>query len=355
MNINHNKKYMNIKILLYVNYYEEPKKADYQHPIIALADGLNHLNIPYDSNINYYKLKDGSFLFKQKQNLNHNDYDLIFTTYSNGIIEGNKPYPYKSSLLPREVILNKNRKYKLVMLDHSDGFMKYISNSRYFDYYFITNYHKDIIKTIGKNIYPLVFNSTNRIIKATENENKFSDREITLLYSHRCKHANRSYMLDNIYINFNITYFNDNFDVPNNNDEYYLDWAQSGRRHNPQLYETYKKTKVLDCTGGQIIQHKLFGNILSQIDSFRLWEGFFSGCCVLTINLDKFGIKFPVQPINMVHYIGITLDKNIDNKIIKDIFNGTIDIEKIANNGKAWAIENYSPQSLVKHILNITT
>ena len=54
----------------------------------------------------------------------------------------------------------------------------------------------------------------------------------------------------------------------------------------------------------------------------------FSGCCVLTVNLDQFGIKFPVQPINMVHYIGITLDKNIDNKIIKDIFNGTIDIEK---------------------------
>ena len=346
---------MTPKILFYVNYSEGPTKADYaQHPVISCAEGLKKLNIPFHSNINHYKYKDGTYLFQEQKNINHDDYELIITSPSCGLVKGNYCYPNKTSLMPKEVILNLNRKYKTVMLDMHDGFMPYISNSKYFDYYFITSYHENVIKKIGNNIYPLTFGTSNRFIEATKNDNNFSNRTINLLYSHRVNHPIRKYMLDHVYNNFTnlITHFNDNFKEPNENDEHYLDWCQSGRRHNPNYYEALKNSKMVDCTGGLIKSLNNFGYIYSQFDSWKLWETFFAGACVIMIDLDYFGIKVPAQPINMKHYIGITQNKDTDNAIFKDIINEKIDIKKIAEEGKKWAIENYSPDKIAKYILH---
>ena len=49
-----------------------------------------------------------------------------------------------------------------------------------------------------------------------------------------------------------------------------------------------------------------------QNDSWKLWEAFFAGCCVISVNLDLYNIKFPVQPKNMIDYIGITLNEEED-------------------------------------------
>tara|TARA_B100001175_G_scaffold312698_1_gene319124 strand:- start:3042 stop:3302 length:261 start_codon:yes stop_codon:yes gene_type:complete len=79
----------------------------------------------------------------------------------------------------------------------------------------------------------------------------------------------------------------------------------------------------------------------------------FAGCCVIMIDLDLFNIKFPVQPQNMVHYIGITLNPEKDRLLIKNIKNEKIDIEKIAQNGYEFVKKNYSPLGLTKYILEI--
>ena len=61
----------------------------------------------------------------------------------------------------------------------------------------------------------------------------------------------RGYMLElyKIYENF-VTFYNDKFEEPNKTDNYYIDWCQTGRRHNPKFYEILKKSKIVDCTGG---------------------------------------------------------------------------------------------------------
>tara|TARA_Y100000389_G_scaffold190727_1_gene215874 strand:- start:89 stop:271 length:183 start_codon:yes stop_codon:yes gene_type:complete len=58
---------MSVKILFYVNYAGSPSSADYQHSIVACAEGLQKMNIPYHANVNYYMLKDGTYLFKEKK------------------------------------------------------------------------------------------------------------------------------------------------------------------------------------------------------------------------------------------------------------------------------------------------
>jgi hypothetical protein len=243
-----------------------------------------------------------------------------------------KQYPNISSFIPRHVIFKKNRKYKTILLDHSDDLMISLTNAKYYDYYFVTSYHKNTIKKIGNNIYPMVFNSTNKIIKATNNSNIFSNRKTFLLYSHPKRDSITEFMLNNVYSKFSnlIKQFNDT-------------------HHNPSFYESLKNSKIVDCTTGILRE-----NVVRQIDSCKLWEAFFSGCCVVLIDLDYFGIKFPVQPTNMKHYVGITLNEKIDYEIFKDIVNGKINIENIANEGQKWAIENYSPSSFAKYILNTT-
>jgi len=91
--------------------------------------------------------------------------------------------------------------------------------------------------------------------------------------------------------------------------------------------------------------------VLCQIDSFKLWEAFFAGCCVIMIDLDLFNIKWPIQPQNMVHYIGITLNIEKDKLIIENIIKGKLNVEQIANNGYNFMKKNYTPNNFTKYIL----
>ena len=347
------KKYDDKKILFLLNNPGPPDRAQYQHTLISFAEGLKEQNINYDANINYYKTSDEKYLFNKIDNINYNNYDYIITSPNSHYL---KECHYKENdniFITKEYLSKKNRNYKLVMIDWSDGFFNFIEYLEYYDFYFKSTYQNNILPNINKNIYPCVFNSTNRIINATKNNNNWESRTINLLYSHRVSHEIRGYMLE-LYKNYDsfITFYNDNFKIPNINDIYYNDWCQTGRRHNPDFYETLKKTKIVDCSGGFIknINNEL---VLCQIDSFKLWESFFAGCCVIMMDLDLFNIKFPVQPENMIHYIGITLNSEKDKLIIEDIINGKIDIKKIAQNGYDFVKKHYSPIEFSKYILNI--
>ena len=341
----------NPKILFYVNYAGPPKSADYQHCMIAIAEGLQANNIPYDSNETYYKVGN-SYLFQKKDNICHDDYDYIITGFSCGSI-GRKLYAGKTSFLPMDVLTKKNRKYKTVMIDWSDGYFTFLrKNAPYYDYCFSCSYGPEHEKL--SNVYPLCFSATNRIIDACKvyDNVAFPLRTIDLFQSHRVtNHQIRNYALNHIYSQYEsfVTFFNDGFPEVSESDSSYIHWAQSGRRHNPCFYEKISQTKVMDCLGGHV--HK--NGTIFQIDSFKLWEAFFSGCCVLMVHLDRFRLKFPYQPVNLEHYIGFTLNKEQDLKILDDIVHGRIDTEKIARQGKKWAEENYTPKEVSSYILDV--
>tara|TARA_Y100000589_G_scaffold329639_1_gene376796 strand:- start:564 stop:2342 length:1779 start_codon:yes stop_codon:yes gene_type:complete len=340
------------KILFLLNNPGPPTRAQYQHTLISIGEGLEKMNIEYDSNINYYKKANGLYLFNKKENIDYNNYDYIITSPNSHYLEHIHYKENDNIFITKEFLNKKDRKYKLIMIDWSDGFFEFNEYLEYYDFYFKSSFQSHILPDISNNIYPLVFNGTNRIINTTKNNNNnWNMRTINLLYSHRVSHEVRGYMLElyKKYKNF-VTFYDDKFEEPNKTDNYYIDWCQTGRRHNPKFYEIIKKSKIVDCTGGFVrnINNK---KVLCQIDSFKLWEAFFAGCCVIMMDLDLFNIKFPIQPKNMVHYIGITLNKEKDKKILENIRNGEIDIEKIAKNGYEFVKKNYSPEGLTKYIL----
>ena len=340
------------KILFLLNNPGGPDKARYQHTLVSLAEGLNKLKISYDANINYYKKSDKSYLFNKVENIDYNNYDYIFTSPCSHYL---KEYDYNENdniFVTKKFLGKKDRNYKLVMIDWSDGFFSFIEYLEYYDFYFKSSFQNNILPQISKKIYPCVFNVTNRIINATKNENNWETRNINLLYSHRVSHEVRGYMLE-LYKNYGsyVSFYNDKFSEPTIQEDYYTEWCQTGRRHNPEFYETLKKSKIIDCTGGFLrnIENNI---VLSQIDSFKLWEAFFAGCCVIMMDLDLFNIKFPVQPQNMVHYIGITLNLEKDKLLVENIINGKINIEQIAKNGYEFMCKYYTPEAFAKYILS---
>ena len=326
------------KVYFYINPgYISPEKANYHHSLIVFAEGLKQSNIYFKSNIDYFKLENG-FLFEKVENVDYDNYDLIVVGYQENI--------------QNNILKLKNKKFKTLCLDWSDGPFSHAHKSSLYDYYFVCSYQKETITNKFKrnNIYPLAFGFTNRILESTKNHKNFNKREINILYSHRCKHYIRGLMSNNVYSKFKdkLTIYNDNFKQLDLNSEDYSHWCQTGRRHNPDFYKTLCNTKICDCTGGSPM-----GKYYSQIDSFKLWEAFCAGCCVIMIDLDYYKITFPVQPVNMIHYIGVTnnTDKNIE--LFTKIFNKEIDIESIAKNGRKWALENYGPNGISNYIMDI--
>lgn len=336
-----------MKVLFFVNEAGPPKSADYQHSVIVLAEGFKNLKINFDANVDYYKIDEG-YLFNKKTIDDMNEYDYIITGYTCGIIDGKKTYPNKNTFLTKEILMKNNRKYKTVLLDWSDGLFTNISEHKYYDFHFVSNYNK-LLKEKFNNIYPMCFCASNRIIDGCKVTVPIEKRKIPLLYSHRVEHDIRNYA-KTIYSQFPslCTYYNDNFTEPDKNDDIYIDWAQSGRRHNIEFYNTLQNTILMDCTGGYVKN-----GIFYQVDSWKLWEAFFSGCCVLMIDLDKANIIFPNQPINMVHYIGFSMDYHKDIELMKEIISGKIDYHRIARQGNEWAKNNYNPSSFAKYILSV--
>jgi hypothetical protein len=142
---------------------------------------------------------------------------------------------------------------------------------------------------------------------------------------------------------------------------HYLQWQQTGGRHYPSYYNRLKKSLACACFGGfflpfwaknsgslinrysQTLMGKMMlkSNTIVQWDSWRLWESLVAGCTTFHLDFTKYGVSLPVMPENWRHYIGIDLD-NVQAAVDRIADEPEI-LEKIAKEGREWAIANYSP------------
>ena len=106
--------------------------------------------------------------------------------------------------------------------------------------------------------------------------------------------------------------------------------------------------------GGYVM---VYGNkkYVYQVDSFKLWEAFMSGCCVIAIDFQRFGIQLPVDLINGVHYIGITDDGDEVEQLLQNIQMNKLPVEQIAKAGKQWVLQHYCPEAIAQYILSVVS
>ena len=80
-----------------------------------------------------------------------------------------------------------------------------------------------------------------------------------------------------------------------------------------------------------------------QWESYKLCESFMAGCAVLLPDLEAHGLELPVMPVAGEHYVAICFEPAALRELRDALATGALDLERIGNAGRAWALEHYSP------------
>jgi hypothetical protein len=342
-------------------------RAGYEHEMVALAEGLKELNIKIFGNVNYWPASPESdrYLISYQPEVHFQECDVV--VFSSVL------YNYERLDLLPENLFDKNRKYKLIFIDSSDGLITpgYKDEIRKVDLVLKNHYcHK---YNYPQNFRPWQFGLTNRIIKASK-PLPYSARNNDVIVNYRVKHHLRDLaekkVMHNIYnvLHKNTTIDSFEYSKLSNLDRHY--WNLTGKRHYPDFYERLGKSKACAAFGGTLGNSRMQTSGLTskilrklnqyftlydydciyQFDSWRFWESMVSGCVTLHIDFEKYGVVLPVMPENEIHYLGINFsDLNDASRKLKAVER----YEIIGNNARKWVLENYSPRAVAEKFLNL--
>ncbi|WP_075559860.1 glycosyltransferase [Parabacteroides timonensis] len=355
-------------------YFGNPLKGEQTfYPFICLAEGFEELGVCcYADFDNCLKGVSLDYLIKHSNSFKMQEADIIFVHnefYKN---------PNADNIL---LNLNKSpRNFITVFIDESDGVRTpgFNKGARSCDYVLKCHYNEKYNYPI--NFYPWQFGLCNRVLNAVS-PLIYSERENQILVNFRAKHQLRDYVNDLIQPIFSkYMYWNTDYDAFSSKDlggDDLLFWKQTGARHYPQYYKKLSMSSVCACYGGVFAipignHNKYTAKIVREIndifhvyewdrvrqwDSWRLWEAWAAACCVIHIDLEKYGCVLPVMPENDKHYIGIDI-KNINK--LKTLLARDSERPKessllgeIAANGREFVLENYAPKKVAERLLTM--
>ncbi len=362
-----------LKVYFYCDPLENlPVGNKFQHLIICLAEGFQKLGIPFFSNVNYWQtsLETSEYLFQHHTNVTPDDCSIvIFTTNSYHIHE---PLP-KNLFHPK-------RQYITVYLDCEDNNKTYIKRPEFKQFDLILRTHFNSKLNYGDNFQPWAFGLSNRILQELNTIPDFNTRKKQILVNfrhwksgHPVRNISCSKLIPKIENIFSINNSVDNLNEHPQLGYHYLQWLQTGSRHYPNYYKRLQESMACTCFGGFFVpvwpsdpsnivnrgikqllaKLKLHSNTIIQWDSWRFWESLAAGCVTFHVDFEKYGIALPVMPENWRHYIGVDLD-NVQDTIDKITANPEI-LEYIAQEGRDWAIKNYSPVPTALRFLEIVS
>lgn len=349
------------KIYFYTTSQEGPPEGAYfQDLLVNLATGFKQLGIKYYASNNYWQIHPDCdrTLIEATPEVQPTDCDIV-------VLE--RQWYEENGCLPLG-LFTLGRQYKTVYFDCNDGIKTpaWQAEFRQFDFILKTHYVKHV--KYPDNFYPWAFGLSKRVLQELEEPASWAEKQPSFLINFRNKkfnHSVRSYvkksLLPRIAQKMAIDSSSDGEAEFPHDHYHYLRWAQTGRRHYPNYFQRLKQSQACACFGGFFLGPRfiddrdrlayyfarlidLLGiktNRLTQWDSWRFWESMAAGCVTLHVDFAKYGFELPVMPENWRHYIGIDLD-NIGEFI--DRMNRQPEIlQAISAQGRAWAIEHYSP------------
>jgi len=344
----------NHKIYFYCFATDSLEKPAYHHAIVCLAEGLKELGVEFYSNVNYWRTSTTAeeYLFEHDPNITPDDCSVVIFDYE--WFCHDNPFP--------DHVFHPQKKYLTVYFELHETMYSLNDKFRQFDFVFRAQYNETL--NYSSNIYPWAYALSNRILKETEVVPNFTERNQHLLVNFRVGHPVRNFIkkefcprIQNV---LPIDETVDSFESSPAEVYHHLQWKQTGKRHYPAYYKRLKESAACAAFGGffvnpvfgsrhftsRLLNH-LIGRIglktnrIIQWDNWRFWESLASGCATFHLDFEKYHFRLPVMPENWRHYIGIDLD-NLEESIDKIAKNPEI-LEKIAVEGRQWAIENYSP------------
>ena len=370
-----------------VYFYCREEEGNLQEDIIAIAEGLSELGIPYYANCNYWlqSTSPGDYLFQNDPDVSMDDCDVVVVSYTWPFWIRTGTFELISRPLP-EGLFKKGRRYKTVYMDSHDGHrtVSWESEFRQFDIILRSKLNRRAWHP--ENIQSWVLGLNNRILQATANDRTFMERRKSILLNFGASHPFRHGVRDLARKHF-VSEIGRFLEIDETMDDLSripvdpydaLMWHQTGGRFSRAYYERLKRSQAVACFCGDLIPPMPFRNPESylvggnrakikrafyefislfdrrpwrsvQWDSFRFWEALSAGCVAFNLDLEHYGVEIPVMPTNWVHYIGV--DFNRVDKIIQRLSDEPDALERIGKAGRQWALENYSPKAMAERFL----
>ncbi len=371
-----------------VYFYCCPEPDNLQDDIIILAEGLRALGIPYYASDNYWRRSNqpDDYLFRRTPEVTPDDCDVVILPYT--------WYNWIKIGVPRAMrrptptgLFKAGRRYRTVYMDTNDGLrtVSWEPEFRQFDVIYRTKLNRRIWHP--SNLRPWVLGLSNRILAYTADAPPFAQRRRAMLVnfgaSHNYPHTARlraQATLDPLLApHLPLDGTRDDLSIAPSDPLDRLMWEQTNHRHCRSYYERLKQNQLVSAFCGALIpslpwrnpnQYLLGGNKakvkfalyrmlgrldprperIVQWDSWRFWEALAAGCVAINLNLDRYGAQLPTMPVNGQHYLGVDLDN--PRPAIERILDDSAGLERIAREGHAWALQNYSPTAMASRLLS---
>lgn len=334
-------------IKFFVAPYLEPTRANYQHGIIALAEGLRELGIPFVGNIDYwYDVNADGYLIQRS------DDPFEIGIYAHGYVIAH----------PDDLGTCRIK----VLVDMADGFLGAIDKIVPAQFTIYLKAHFNRYFSYPRNVYPWAFGLTSRMMEAIDTSRSGMNMIDAALLSFRVDHPLRGLFTEALRnTSLEIVPFSQRADLAY---EYPHYWAQSGRRHDDQFFEAVNNHQYVLAYGGYfclkptmprliksivyrlekrgLLQVNSLIHTIYQYDSWRFWESLYGDSIPIHANLDDWGLELPVMPIANKHYLSVDLKG-------RSAIGGNIDLAQISADGKQFAKDYFSPRSVAERLLTI--
>lgn len=370
-----------------IYFFCRDEEDNLQEDVIAIAEGLRELGIPYFANCDYWRQSPvaGDFLFRRTPDVIPEDCDAVVVSYTWPHWVRMKTFDFLPRPLP-EGLFRKGRRYKTVYMDNHDGHrtVSWEAEFRQFDLILRSKLNRRAWHP--GNMRPWALGLTNRILKATSGAAAWDARRKAILFnfgaSHSYPHGTRIVARERFEPGIqNLLPIDRTVDDLSGEpgDPYdALMWRQTGGRYSRAYYERLKHTQAVACYCGDLIPPMPFRNperymvggnkakirravfeFLArfdprpwrsvQWDSFRFWECLAAGCVAFNLDLERYGVELPVMPRNWVDYIGVDFG-NVDASLTR-LADDPDCMRRIAESGRTWALEHYSPKAVASRFL----
>ena len=355
--------------------------------MITLAEGFRDLGVPYFASCDYWLQSPtrGDYLLRRDPGVTPDDCDIVVVSYTWPYWIRMKTFDLVRRPLP-EGLFKGGRRYKTVYMDSHDGHRTVSWEPEYRQFDVILRSKLNRRAWHPENMRPWVLGFTNRILHATRDAPGFAARRRAILVnfgaSHSFPHGTREIARQRfdpkIGQVFEIDSTRDDLSREPGDPYDALMWRQTGFRYSRQYYERLKRSQAVSCFCGELIPPAPFANAerylvggnrarvrrafyeaLSwfdprpkrsvQWDSFRFWEALAAGCVAFNVDLERYGVDMPVMPVSWTHYVGI--DFNRVEETIERIAADPDCLSRIADAGRAWALEYYSPRAMATRFL----
>jgi hypothetical protein len=337
----------------------------YQHLLLCLAEGLSALGVRCYANIDFWPLdpERTTFLLQHDPGVTADDCDIVIVSdewFTRGAPAPPRPRRHDACW---------------IALDREDGSRLRTLAPAFRDFDLILRTHYNRATRYGANFVPWAYGLSERMIAATRDAATAGRRfELLANWRHtRNPHSLRLVveraLLPRIAGVLPLDTAREQPDRPPSDSRSKLWWHETGRRHWPAYYERLGGAAACACFGGYFVTawpaakesltsraiKRIIGrtglrtHLVSQWDSWRLWESLAAGCATLHVDFERYGCVLPVMPVNWQHYIGIDLDDV--GAAIARIRDEPALVARIGAAGRAWALEHYGPAATARRLL----